>query len=269
MFKVSKLLLCKIYWQKDPKDKSTVEYILNFSGVMSKNERDELIKNAPKSDNFKKAIFKLYEDSQHLDLRNFDAIAISYVPKQFGGPGVNEYHINLTSLFKDGQVKYHPSQDVAFVKIGIPQIIEGQKVTNFIKGVTKTQGQGSIGVGPGSVKFFKDVIVGNEVFIFGYPTSITEINPWMDTKMPLLRKGIVAGKNEALNAIILDCPAFFGNSGGLVIEVERMSLTGIKYMAIGLITQFVPFDKGWFQNSGYSVVVPMDFVENLITGQTE
>jgi hypothetical protein len=70
-------------------------------------------------------------------------------------------------------------------------------------------------------------------------------------------------------AIILDCPAFFGNSGGLVIEVERTSLTETKYKAIGLITEFVLYEKNWFQNSGYSIVVPMDFVEELITGQTK
>jgi hypothetical protein len=85
----------------------------------------------------------------------------------------------------------------------------------------------------------------------------------------LLRKGIIAGKNDVLKAIILDCPIFYGNSGGLVIEVETMSLGNINYKAIGLITNFIPYNKIWLQNSGYSIVVPMDFVEELITGQTK
>jgi hypothetical protein len=67
------------------------------------------------------------------------------------------------------------------------------------------------------IKYFKDVNVGNEVYAFGYPTSITSVNPWLNIKLPLLRKGIVAGKNELLNAII-------GNSGGLVMEGETFSM---------------------------------------------
>ena len=31
-----------------------------------------------------------------------------------------------------------------------------------------------------------------------------------------------------------------------------------------MITNFVPYQIGWYQNSGYSVAVPMDFVEELL-----
>ena len=106
--------------------------------------------------------------------------------------------------------------------------------------------------------------MGNQVFVFGYPTSITGINPWLDLRLPLLRRGIVAGINNELKAVILACPTFQGNSSGLVVEVERTFLTGIKYRAIGLITNLIPYQTDWIQNSGYSVVVPMDFVEELI-----
>jgi hypothetical protein len=126
-----------------------------------------------------------------------------------------------------------------------------------------------MGVGKDSFKLLKDVVIGNSVFVFGYPTSITQTNPWLDIKLPLLRKGIIAAKNGGLSAIILDCPAFYGNSGGLVIQVEKTSLTQTTYNAIGLISNFVPYEVKWFQNSGYSVVVPMDFVEELITSQTK
>ncbi len=49
-----------------------------------------------------------------------------------------------------------------------------------------------------------------------------------------------------------------------MIEVERMSLGESRYIAIGLITNLVFYQKLWLQNSGYSIVVPMDFVEELI-----
>jgi len=88
----------------------------------------------------------------------------------------------------------------------------------------------------------------------------------LETKLPLLRKGIVAGKNESLDAIILDCPAYGGNSGGLVMEAEKVG-SGMNLRAIGIITNFVPFTGNWLQNSGYSIVVPMNFVDELITGK--
>jgi hypothetical protein len=238
---------------------------------MSESERDELMKTAPKSDqfNFNKAIEQLYKDSQNLMLRSKEITLFSYVPQRFGGIGVNEIEVQLTNLLKKGDVKYHRSQDIAFIKIGTPTKVEGQERTQLKEGVVLKQGKGYIGVEKANFKLLKDVIVGNAVFVFGYPTSITQINPWLDIKMPLLRKGIIAGKNEILSAIILDCPAFYGNSGGLVLEVEKTSVSETRYRAIGLITNFVPYEMNWVQNSGYSIVVPMDFVEELIASQTK
>jgi hypothetical protein len=246
-------------------------FILTLSGVISQSERDELIKAAPKSDH--DAIRQLYTGSQKLKLKNNEIILLSYYQNQSDGKVVNELEVNLLNLYENGHVKYHPSQDVAFIRIGLRSEIknkpENKFQTKFPDGIILKQG-GDIGeLTEENVKLLKDVIIGNQVFLFGYPTSITGINPWLDIKMPLLRKGIVAGKNEALKAIILDCPAFFGNSGGLVIEVEKKTLTETRYRAIGLIIQFAPYKTQWFQNSGYSVVVPMDFVDELITSQTE
>ena len=263
------LLRHKIDWQEDKVKK---EWLLNFYGVMSESERDDLIKAAPKSDrfDFNKGIEQLYKESQQLRLRSNDITLYSYAPKVPGGTGVNEIGVQLTNLFKSGQVKYHPSQDVALIKIGNRRKVAGQDHTDFLEALTVKQGKGLlVGLEKDNFKLLKEVIVGNPVFVFGYPTSITAINPWLDIKLPLLRKGIIAGKNEILRAIILDCPAFQGNSGGLAIEVERTSLTEIKLKAIGLITNLVPYQIDWIQNSGYSIVVPMDFVEELITGQTK
>jgi hypothetical protein len=266
-FAVPTPLRHKFYWQEDKVKK---EFILNFYGVMSESERDELMKAAPKSDhfNFNKAIEQLYKESQELKLKSKETTLFSYEPKINGGSGVNEYEVQLTNLFKSGQIKYHPSQDIAFIKIGIPRKDAGQDSKKLLEGITKKQGKGSVGLEKDNFKLLKDVDPGNPVFVFGYPTSITKIDPWLDIKLPLLRKGIIAGKNEVLKAIILDCPAFYGNSGGLVIEAEKTSDDKIKYTAIGLITNFVPYyEIDWFQNSVYSVVVPMDFVEELIAGQ--
>ncbi len=262
-FEVPKPLRHKFFCEKDKEKK---DFILAFHGVMSKDDKDGLMKAAPRTIHysFKETIEKLYDESQNLKLRTDDTTLFSNIPKRFGGKGINEVKLKLSKLYESGHISYHPSHDVAYIRIGIIQKVTGQDQIKFVGGVTKKQGVGIIGVAKDNFKLLKDVDVGNQVFVFGYPTSITFIDPWLDIRLPLLRKGIIAGINNDLKAIILDCPVFHGNSGGLVIEVEKTPFKGNKYRAIGLITNFVPYKKRWFQNSGYSVVVPMDFVEELI-----
>lgn len=252
----------KVEWIKG---KSEKEIFLLFYGVMSDIEKEEILKVAPKDTNFKKAIERLFTESQHLKLRNSELTLFSTVAKKYGGPGVNEIKILLNKLLDRGQIKFHASQDVAFIKIGIYQ--KDINWLNFIEGVMLRHGKGIVSLSEKDVKYFKDVNIGNEVYAFGYPTSITSVNPWLDIKLPLLRKGIVAGKNELLNAIILDCAAFYGNSGGLVMEGETVGLGGKRGKAIGIITNLVPFTRKWVQNSGYAIVVPMDAIDELITGK--
>lgn len=60
---------------------------------------------------------------------------------------------------------------------------------------------------------------------------------------------------------------YYGNSGGLVLEVEQVS-GEIHFQAIGVVTNLIPFQLAGdesFQNSGYSVAVPMDFVFELLS----
>lgn len=128
----------------------------------------------------------------------------------------------------------------------------------------------------GFFKKYAEVLIGNEVFIFGYPTSIGIKNvPQIDYTRPLLRKGIIAGKNEDKKNIILDCPVYYGNSGGPVVEVEEEGGTIRKFRVVGIISQFVPFEQEWFnlqhgytnkdlENSGYSIATPLDAALELI-----
>jgi len=127
-----------------------------------------------------------------------------------------------------------------------------------------------------SVKTFDQVLVGNEVLMFGYPTSLSLLpNPKIDFQRPLLRKGIVAGENPLQRSIILDCPSYQGDSGGPILEVEETTPFTKTFKVIGVMSAFVPFADTWenqhfhylnttLQNSGYSVVTPMDFVLELI-----
>lgn len=127
-----------------------------------------------------------------------------------------------------------------------------------------------------STKLLKDVLISNDVFLYGYPTSLgLEDSPQFDYSKPLLRKGIVANIYKDFGTIILDCPVYYGNSGGPVVEVEYDG-TLFHHKIIGVVVQFIPFKEEWmntksnviqhteFTNSGYSVAVAMDKVFELI-----
>ncbi|MBE0658463.1 MAG: trypsin-like peptidase domain-containing protein [Bryobacteraceae bacterium] len=166
----------------------------------------------------------------------------------------------------------HPAQDVAVMKlfernqenpsriIPVPGVIMRSMAKNGIVGVGMDT----------TTKKFAEVLVGNEVILMGYPTSLgLQKMPQIDPMRPLLRKGIIAGLNPQSRSIILDCPVYFGNSGGPVIEVDPDGMMGFSYRIIGVVSQYVPYADGGktfaiMTNSGYSVATPMDFVLDLI-----
>jgi hypothetical protein len=120
---------------------------------------------------------------------------------------------------------------------------------------------------------FHDVTVSNDLFLFGYPTSLAS-NAQLDRSTPLLRRGIVAGKTED-QRLVIDCPVYFGNSGGLVMDVNECP-NGRTYRGIGIATEMVPFtEELWskqfkkqvgvrYENSGYAIVEPMDRILELL-----
>ena len=68
---------------------------------------------------------------------------------------------------------------------------------------------------------------------------------------------------------------YYGNSGGPVIESEQVDLTTRHVSVIGVVSEFVPFLESWYnlqhrfenvniENSGYSIVVPMDQVFEVV-----
>jgi len=209
-------------------------------------------------------------------LRSKSLTLLSY-PKDLKEVGKNLVELNMEKLQKNGMVKKHNSQDVASVFIGKADERGGPIAFNDGLAMKIQSKSGIVGVNTSeTIKLFRDVLVGNEVLIFGYPTSlgIKEIKQIQHDK-PLIRKGIVAGKNSEYENIIIDCPTYPGNSGGPVIEKEQISLGKCEFKLIGLISQFVPFEEIWlskrfglenrqWQNSGYSIVVPVDTIMELI-----
>jgi hypothetical protein len=121
------------------------------------------------------------------------------------------------------------------------------------------------------VKKLNDIKLGNDVFLFGYPKSLN-LQFTFDYNRPLLRKGNIAGRDMNMKRIIIDCPSFQGNSGGPVYSLyfEQSNL-----FLIGIVSAFIPFEEYWYNdkypvrnvqisNSGYSVIIPIEFAINLI-----
>ena len=219
-------------------------------------------------------------------LRGPQMTLLSY-PRDPNDEGLNLVSVNLATLSSRGDVIPSATEDVAVVRIesftsATTMETQPKNATGTtgprplppamtIPGVTvlKLASSGAVVTSVGIVKKYADVLVGNEVIVYGYPTSIgLKQIPQLDPNRPLLRKGIVAGLNPATQTIVIDCPVYPGNSGGPVIELDRTPFR-TDFKLIGVVTQFVPFAKGSsnfysLDNSGYALVAPMDGVLALI-----
>jgi len=196
----------------------------------------------------------------------------------------NLFVLDLSEMLALGFIKSNPKKDAVIVKLGaftsiLPESFppEHSRWFSYSQGVSavRTAPGGVLGVATGDLVKYDDVLIGNDLFVWGYPNSIGLVQiPQIDSLRTLLRKGIVAGKNAALRTIIADVTTFPGNSGGPAVEVIDVGFGGKKFQIIGLISQFVPFDNARFNlplgekitilNSGYSVITPIDAVLELV-----
>jgi hypothetical protein len=207
---------------------------------------------------------------------------LSY-PRDPKEPGTNVILVDMAALSRAGEIKGHPVADVGVVRIA--DVVTnapdkdhpGGRTIKPIDGVTARTivASGILGVGTKATKKYDEVLVANEVLLFGYPTSLgIQGSPQVDPLRPLLRRGIVAGLNPTAKSIVIDCPSYPGNSGGPVVEADRAAF-GATFNVIGVVSQFVPFEEKSINypityqnikvsNSGYTIVVPMDFVLELV-----
>jgi hypothetical protein len=200
-------------------------------------------------------------------------------PKDFSR---NVLAVDLATLLSSGEVKAHVREDVAVVRIGkAAAATEGESSTGrhitLLPGVIVREAtpSGILGVAMENLKKYDDVLIANEVIVFGYPTSLglKEV-PQLDPLRPLLRAGIVAGQNPATKSLIIDCSVYPGNSGGPVVELTRQAFR-VEFKVIGIVREFVPFEEKsinlpygyanrFITNSGYAIATPMDFVLELL-----
>ncbi len=213
-------------------------------------------------------------------LRAARALLLSYPEEDLPEPVYME--LDLAKLKEQGFLGRHATEDAAAILIGRTEGEGTERKVILSDGVQRKAHAASAGTGTilgahaGMTRSFKQVFIGNEVYTFGFPTSLgIEKYPQIDYKRPLLRKGIIAGKNPEKKTLILDCTTHHGNSGGPVIEVVEDHVGKPSFWLIGMVTEYIPFENKQYlgrrrrlklsnlENSGYSVVLPTDVILEL------
>ena len=220
-------------------------------------------------------LFDNSSPARQLICKQAELVAYSPNPKE---KGKNLLLLDLVALNASGDLKKHATRDVAVARIATTAQTSGKGTPDFLPGVQGLEvlPSGIVAAHLDGVKKFDQVVTADEIYIFGFPTSIGFHNiPQIDYLRPLIRKGIVAGINEQKKTLILDSFVFHGNSGGLVLAVEQSAAQTKQVRVIGVISQIIPVVASSLNprsphaaaekyNSGYSVAEPMDTVLELI-----
>ena len=255
--------------------------MLSFHGVMSAEDKKILLQ-LSQGESYRFAIEKMYKRSQTLHLKNKKAQLLSY-SKDINEDSMNIIKLDLNSLNEGKKIQYHREKDVAIIAISESdegEVGESEKwrTTKVFQGVYLLKGAKTevIVLDAKNIKTFKETMIGNDIFLFGFPSSIGLKSPEFNITRPLIKKGILSGKNPKFRTLIIDCPVHHGNSGSLVIEREETGYGMYKVSAIGIAIRYVPvFEKRvveissikeftTYSNSGYSIVEPIDTVFELL-----
>ena len=186
------------------------------------------------------------------------------------------FKINLTKVINTRYLLSSRNFDIASIEIATNK----ESILYYRDFVTSLNSSGNGLLLAYAYLPYDSIAIPDDCFILGYPKAIGIENfPQIDFNKPLLRKGIIAGKNEKNRTIILDCPVYYGNSGGPAFEYY-IDENGIipRFYLIGVVTEFVPYVEKWcnlnsglinsqMSNSGYSVVEPIDKILELIDKQ--
>jgi S1-C subfamily serine protease len=190
-----------------------------------------------------------------------------------------KYRILLKAVEKAQNLYVAPDHDICAFKISErvsdAQVKTAPGVVLMQRGPTGTKS-----IVEAAIVEFEDVAIGIDVYIYGYPLSLglTDLKgrpqpeKVFDTDRPLVRRGIVGGLKLETRTIILDCPAFPGNSGGPVLQARSISATEQNHELIGVVSKFVPYLRPpavrggppSYENSGYAVAVSIDVVISII-----
>jgi hypothetical protein len=202
-------------------------------------------------------------------------IKLLYYPKKID----DKYavmNIDLSTPKSDTLIRFSKIYDVAVILIGRKHTQGNQSYMETVKEVSIYNGsEGITGQDVKNSRKYSQTNIGADVYLFGYPQSIgMQQIPQFDYTKPLLRKGIVAGKYEKNKTIVLDCPSYFGNSGGPVFQISDEIFHSDAYI-IGIMSQYIPFidqmqsnitgaSNVQVTNSGYSIITPIEYAIDLM-----
>lgn len=187
---------------------------------------------------------------------------------------IYRFKIALKRSVISGDAKFDIDNDVAVIKLASVIDSGSYGAINYPSYVQKVTKGTKIESWPGFLNVsLSDVIPGSDMFIIGFPQSLS-LQGNFDMNRPLMRKGIIAGKDMKLNRIIGDGAVYFGNSGGIAVAIHSIG-NEFQLRLAGLVSQFIPFDESLYdkrgnqrsvdyRNSGYSVIIPSDFILRLI-----
>jgi hypothetical protein len=216
----------------------------------------------------------LFNPDQNWGLRDAHATCTTHTPDQ----KTVTFTLDLGALVQSQNIRFSTNHDVALVRFEECNPINKNLVRNLAEvsfQTTNTALWPLDAAQPSQHLSFDQTEVGTDVFIFGYPISVgIPTMPQIDFSMPLLRKGIVAGKNYDRRVYVLDCPSYEGNSGGPVIG-KISAFPNDAFFVIGIVTETVPYGELWINaqhhyanenlsNSGYSIAEPIDTVLDLV-----
>lgn len=207
-------------------------------------------------------------------------------PRDIKNANSDSLECELVILEKTGLLKYDQFNDVATLKLAELSVLDSiyQTIKN-LNGIKRLDKSGTTiqSFEIDEIKRINELNIGDEVALFGFPRAIGLIrDPQYDFNRPLLRKGTIAGLNSSKGTFILDCVVYQGNSGGPLLryyyKFETYKGGFIRKMEselIGIVSEFIPLEEKWtnlnygmtnieWDNSGYSVIVPIDYALNLI-----
>ena len=179
---------------------------------------------------------------------------VKFYSKDSDSSEANIMTVDFAGLWNSGNLCYSINADIMVARIGSIQKKDSAKsvaikYNSFIK---RDKSSFVSRFDLTEILKFDQARISDDIFMIGYPKSLgLQENIQYDFNRPLLRKGILAGKYRRNKTLIVDCPSFFGNSGGPIIEIQEDNV-----FLLGIVTQLIPFtDRGKTftvtQNSGF------------------
>jgi V8-like Glu-specific endopeptidase len=199
-----------------------------------------------------------------------DSVFIGCYFRNIHSDRLNIFSIDLKGSAEAGLLAHDTLHDVAVVLIGR----QVNQVMQYTKFVGEHPSKGITGNDIHELQYFANVRLGADIFIIGYPKSLGPGLQQYELNKPLLCRGIIAAKNEKQQTLILNASIYHGNSGG---PVFAFSPQANNFQLIGIVTQLIPFESpiyqqgqqlkgvGVFNDSNYSVMIPVDFIVPLIS----